>query len=107
MVDCPLVGLELGYISVDLSSRGGSGVRAPSGRRVLRGILKSGCEYLAIAGVRKFTRGVHRVRRLVRRRLKATTPDRHRTSSILQDGPTLGSNDCNRERGLVYSEGDV
>ena len=51
--------MELAYISVDASSLQGSrmrAVRAPSGHHDLRGNLKSGCDYLAIAGVSNFAK---------------------------------------------------
>ncbi len=53
--------MELAYTSVDTSSLRGSGMRAPSGRHVLHGNLKSGCEFLAIAGVSNFAKMVLRL----------------------------------------------
>ena len=73
--------MELVYIPVDASSLRGSGIHARSGRHVLRGNLKSGCESLTIAGVSNFAK---RVLRFV---LAAFERPQHQTDtpSILQE----------------------
>ena len=55
--------MDLAYMCVDASLR--SGMCAPSGRRVPRGNLRSGSEYLTISSVSKSDKRICRVSRLI------------------------------------------